>query len=214
MRVIILIVTAMITFQCAIAANQTERLVLLQVQEKPNAWADSRICERLRTALTRDQAVSVAPLQAGQDREKFLARIPGLDSLLTWGREQGGQYLVCLWSVSERLERRKSFQVPLIFHKWEVVGVIDGEIRVIDLTRGKQVLAEPFEVELHGPRAIQATMDDTKNDPDLHISAPDKTQFMNQLEDKAITKLLLKIRPLIAKGDRELAIRPDLKKKP
>ena len=210
------IILALVTVTAVFASTvgSTERRILLLVQQGPSPWSDVRVFDKLQTALSRDQAVNVESLVPQGGEQTVIPDITSTENLISQARERGGQYLICIAAESERLERRKSFHVPLVFHKWEVVGVIEGELRVLDILRNKLVLAEPIMVELHGPRAIQATMDDTKNDPDLHISAPDKLQFMSKLEDKLVADVMLKVKPLIAKGDRELAYRSDLKKKP
>jgi hypothetical protein len=110
------------------------------------------------------------------------------------------------------LEKRKSFHIPLLFHKFETWGVIEGELRLIDVARSKQVRAVPFMVEQVGPRAWQATMDDDINDPDLRMTAPDKVQFFSRLEDKLVTNLLEQIRGPLGRNDREYVSQPQAKK--
>ena len=61
-------------------------------------------------------------------------------------------------------------------------------------------MAEPFRIERKGPRIFQATMDDDKNDPDLHLTAPDKVRFFAELEDNLCE--LLSDRVLAVAGGR------------
>jgi hypothetical protein len=80
--------------------------------------------------------------------------------------------------------------LPLVFHKYETVGDIGGELRFIDVRRGKFLIAEPFKVEQKGPRIIQATMDDNVNNPDIHLMAPDKISFFDRLEERLALRVV------------------------
>jgi hypothetical protein len=113
---------------------------------------------------------------------------------------------------SERLEKRKSFNIPLLFHKYETWGVIEGELRLVDVAKGKQVRAVPFKIEQVGPRALQGTMDDDVNDPDLRLTAPEKLEFFSRLEDKLIAHLLEQVRGPLGRYDREYVSQPQAKK--
>jgi hypothetical protein len=119
-----------------------------------------------------------------------------LDSLMEWGREAGARYLMVVEVFAERLEKRKSFHLPLVFHKYETVGIIEGEFRLVDLSRGKLLTAEPFKVERKGSRIFQATMDDDINDPDLNMTAPRKVVFFQQLEESLCKHLAERVRTL------------------
>ena len=190
------------------------RLVLLDVNQPDNAWADNRLFERFQTALTRDPNWRVETLPGLDEQSNRTDRWLSADSIIALGQDLGGQYAVCLAVYDQRIERRKSFHVPLVFHKWEAVGVLKGELRVIDLLREKQVKAEKFEIELRGPRVFQATMDDTKFDPDITMTASDKALMFAGLEEKLVDELLPKIKPVLAKGEREQLARQDSKKRP
>ena len=214
MRPVFYILMLVICAVQAIGGPASSRLVLLSVRQSDNAWSDNRLFERLQTVLTREPGWRVEPVQALGESKDRSDCWPSADSMISLGRDLGGQYLICLVVSEQRLERRKSFHVPLVFHKWESVGVMRGEFRVIDLLRGKQVKAESFEVELHGPRVIQATMDDTKFDPDITMTATEKSLLFEGLEQKLVDELIPKIKPLIAKGEREQLARQDTKKRP
>ncbi len=213
MRPLILVVIMAACAAQVVSGSTAGKLVLLSVDQSENAWSDNRLCERLRTVLTRDANWRVEPVPA-LSKGQGPACWPNTDSLISIGQELGGQYLVLVRVTDQRLERRKSFHVPLVFHKWEVVGVLKGEYRIIDLVRGKQVKAESFEEELHGPRVFQATMDDTKFDPDITLNAEEKTVLFENLEEQAVKTLIPKIKPVIAKGEREQLARQDTRKRP
>ncbi|HVP06966.1 MAG TPA: hypothetical protein VMS71_03915 [Candidatus Acidoferrum sp.] len=184
------------------------RVMLLQIDQPAVAWGDSHLFERLAEKYTRESGLQVVEtrLNAGAP-----ASIIDSDSLIRWGREQGGAFLLTVTIQSERIERHKSFQVPLVFHKWETVGIIEGEYRLFDLQRGRVLAAEPFEIEVNGPRVFQGTMDDNKDDPDIHLRAPDKLAFLARIEETLATKIVKQTRPLIRIQSRELYTQKDKK---
>ena len=164
--------------------------LLLNVQTEPSPWGEPRIYEKLETLLSRDGRFEIVP---ADNRSGMFPTFPearnNVDSMVNWGQEAGGRYLLTVTVDSERLERKKTFNLPLIFHKWETVGIIEGEVRLYDVPRGKQLMAEPFRVELTGPRAFQATPDDNKHDPSLNLSAVQKLTFFGDLEQKLADRL-------------------------
>jgi hypothetical protein len=156
---------------------------VLHLSAPPVAWADGQLRHRVVEAFSRRDNIRLFQVE---DLPAGLPAFPGnyyhLDSLANWGIEVGARYIIVMSVELERLERRKRVRVPLLFHKYVTMGVIEGELRVLDIERGRMVIAEPFRVELEGPRVFQATMDDDVNDPDLHIRASDKTSFFRHLE--------------------------------
>jgi hypothetical protein len=164
-------------------ANQT---IILQVDVPELAWSGSTFETKLVRHLSRNVNLNVVTSSSSAvPRLEFPLDRYNTDSLKNWGMEVGGQYLLTVEVHNEWLETAKSFHLPLVFHKYETAGVIEGELRLIDLTRGKQLGKEPFTVRQKGPRIFQATMDDDINDPDLHLTAFDKIRFFDRLEEKA-----------------------------
>ena len=173
----------------------TPRVILLEVATAPLAWSDSQLYPKLERQLTRDENIRVVPAEnqtVGQP--SFPADRNNLDSLLNWGLEMGGRYLMVVTVTDERLEKKKTFNVPLIFHKYESVGIIEGDWRLLDLQRQKLLVTEPFKVELNGPRIFQGSMDDNRNDADIHLTAARKVTFFGRLEDKLSAELVKRVR--------------------
>ncbi|MFZ5980303.1 MAG: hypothetical protein ACOYVF_06685, partial [Candidatus Zixiibacteriota bacterium] len=162
------------------------------------AWSDCRIYEKLERELTRSEALRVYNTNGAKEaRPAFPENRYDLDSLMNWGLEIGERYLMVVDIRRESLETQKSFNIPLIFHKYETVGVIEGDIRFIDLQRGKLMLAEPFKVELKGPRIFQGSMDDNANDADIHLTAPEKLVFIDRLESHLAKELVNRVNNFI-----------------
>ena len=164
----------------------SDRTVILQVDVPALAWSGSTLEAKLLRHLSRNDNLNVVTSSTGTvDWPEFPQDRYNVDSLKNWGIEVGGHYLLTVVVHNEWLETRKSFHLPLVFHKYEIVGVIEGELRLVDIARGKQLGVEPFTVRQNGPRIFQATMDDDMNDPDLHLTAFDKVRFFDRLEEKA-----------------------------
>lgn len=197
----------------AASVTASDRLVMVRVEQTSPAWNDSRIYEKLATVLTRDPNLQVRPAEPIRELDSAFPTDELDDQAVAdWARPYQAQYVVVVVIQSERLEKRKSFHVPLLFHKFETWGVIEGEIRLIDVARSKQIRAVPFMVEQVGPRAWQATMDDDINDPDLRLTAPDKVQFFGRLEDKLVAHIVEQVRGPIGRNDREYVSQPQAKK--
>ena len=185
----------------SVAHSVTSKHVLLRVEGAPLAWSASRIGDRLNIQLSRLGSIQVRQITDDQE-PPFPADSYNLDSLVNWGLELGGRYLLLVDVHREGLERRKGWSLPLIFHRWETVGVIEGELRLIDLTRGRLLVAEPFHVEQKAKGAFQATMDDDSHDPDLHLSAPEKVRFFTLLEQRLCDEVIAKVPFLVPNGQR------------
>jgi len=182
-RLIIALVTLLIP-AAGLADFPSGRRLILNVISPSLAYTDSQVSEKMQRSLTRKSDIRVSLVE---DESSDMIAFPGdyynTDSLLEWGKEAGARYLMVVEITREGLECRKSFHVPLVFHKYETVGVIEGEFRLLDLSRGRTLAAETFKIERKGPRIFQATMDDDKNDPDLHLTAPEKVVFFDHLEE-------------------------------
>lgn len=181
-------------------SRPSNKKILLRVISPELAWNDSRVAQKLRIILSRKSDIRVTLIEnKSAEGLLFPEDYYNYDSLFNWGQETGGRILMLVDIFSERLERRKSFHLPLVFHKYETMGIIEGELRIVDLLKGKIITAEPFKVEQKGPRIFQATMDDDINDPDLHLTAPDKIQFFDKLEDKLCQHLTRRIKILVSR---------------
>ncbi len=169
------------------------RTVLVRVEASVNPWAESHLEAKLIERLSRSRHVRASD---GRDIEHY-PPLPeashDLDSLVNWGIETGSRFLVLVEVDDIRLERRKTFSIPLLFHKWETIGVVEGELRLIDIERGTLLAAEPFIVERPANRHFQLSIDDNRHDPDLKVSAVEKIRFFDQLEEDAATHLMERI---------------------
>jgi hypothetical protein len=159
------------------------RDVLLYVDVPPSAWAESYLAEETARALTRDYRVRVnTVLPDDTSFAPFPERRYDLDSLGAWGREVGGRYLIVVLVDEQSIQRKKTLQVPLVFHRWETIASVSGELRIIDLGSSKLLHADLFEEEIPLKRAFQLTPDDDQFDPDLHVPAADKIRAFRALD--------------------------------
>ncbi len=192
LRAAIIILTLAVGVSSVLAG--TPRPLVLQVDQVPLAWGGGGLAEKLTVSLTRDPElrVIVPKAQAGSFRA-FPADRTNLDSLMVWGIEIGGRFLLTINIVREDIESRKTFSVPLLFHRWETLAVISGEIRLIDLQKRRVMLAEPFEEKMSAARQFQSSADDNSHDPDLHVSASEKQILFDSLESRLTERLIKRI---------------------
>lgn len=165
-------------------SNGTRSLIMMvTVPEQP--WGESGLEKELYVSFTRDSRVRVLPVVVKADPKATLAERYDLDNLLEWADGTEARYLLVLDVSSERLERSRTFHIPFLINKWENKGLMEGEIRLFDIKRRRQLLDQPFRVEKSGPHVLQTARDNNINDPDLHLTADQKIYFMKALEQKA-----------------------------
>lgn len=178
----------------AISSFGANRNVVLHVQAAEVSWADSDLEELIITRFTRDREFRLTMRADNSAQPEFPSAKYDIDSLLNWGNEIGGRYLLVVNVNSERLENKRTFHIPLILHRFEAIGVIDAEIRLLDLERGRMLMAEQISVELSAKRIIQADTDKNINDADIHIAASKKGKFLAKLEKKFADHLYAKVK--------------------
>jgi hypothetical protein len=191
--------TSLVVFVLALAISAVTlagmpRPIVLHVSEVPLAWGDGGLTEKLIVSFSRDPElrVIVPQNQAGMVRA-FPTDRTNLDSLLAWGVESGGKYLLTIAVSREDLECRKTFSVPLLFHRYETLAVIAGEIRLVDLQKRRVLLAEPFEEKVSAARQFQSSSEDDSHDPTLHLTASEKQEVFELLETQLVERLTKRI---------------------
>lgn len=176
------------------AASAATLPLILQVEPAPLAWGDSRLADMLTTALSRNPDLRVILPETGSPQfPSFPRDRNNIDSLLEWGMEIGGRYLMIVTVDREGMERRKTFSVPVLFHRWETIAVIAGELRLLDLQKRRLLLAEPFEEKIPAARQFQSSAEDNSADPALHVSAAEKSDLFKSLESRLVERLKDKI---------------------
>ena len=174
----------------ALSSHATPRELVIDVQEAPLAWADSELSEKIDRHLSQNPDLRLRYAgEPGNGTPSRPANRTDMDSLMAWGAEIGGRYLLVVTVDDESLERRKSFSLPVIFHKWEVVAVIRGEYRILDLQKRRLLEAKRFEETITGSRQFQGSTDDNRADPSLHLTATEKSRLFGRLEDKLAEQL-------------------------
>lgn len=201
MRRIFLIIGVLLLTAVLAEANRP-REILLVVDQQPFAWGRSLVSEQLLGRLTRDPGIRVRQITIDSARSRMLAS-NDLDRLVALGQMEKADVLAIVRLEPARLEARKGFNIPLVLHKWETVGILDGELRVVDITQGRLLAAEPINNELIGPKAVQMTMDDNRHDPDLRVRATEKELFAAKLQEQLAVNLAERLRPLLRMRDRE-----------
>lgn len=175
-------------------------VLLLNVQEAELAWADPHIYDRLERLLTGELGLQVVGTHHAAKLPAFPTNRSDTEGLVNWGQEAGGRYLMVVTIQSERLERRKSINVPLLFHKYETVGVVKGEVRLYDISRGRLLLSKDIDYKITAKNVFQASFDGDRNDPAIHLSAMEKLTFFGKLEDKVASKLTDRVKKVLRKS--------------
>ena len=175
-----LLVTAVAMLSLSVAAAPNRQLVL-QVNPVPSAWSQTQLPDKLYELFSRRSNLDVRFADGKSP-------LPRADSTGSIGGTNG-RWLMLVNVEREELDKRKSWRLPFILHRWEAIGIIQGEWRLYELTGGRQIAAEPFCVELKARAAFQLSVDDDAGDPDLHLSAGDKVRLFYDLEDKLCVHL-------------------------
>jgi len=174
--------------------NRNNGSALIKVIHSELGWTDTRLTEKLLIELSRNGNGDVVNADILAEMPEFPVGRYETDLLIDWAVAAGRKYLVLVSVEFEGLERKKTFSLPLIFHKYQNIGVISGELRIFDIIRKRNIISEHFKIEKEGKRIIQASTDDDKNDADLHISAPEKIIFFSELERELAVMLADRIR--------------------
>lgn len=194
MRVFVILTAAVTVLAVGSAVSAASLPVILHVQRASLAWGDCRLPEILTTVLGRNPDLDVIlPEATSRPYPPFPNNRSNIDTLLNWGTEVGGRYLLIVAVDREGLERRKTFSVPLLFHRWETLAIMSGEFRLVDLLKRRLVLAEPFEEKLSAARQFQSSAEDNAADPGLHVNAADKSELFKLLETRLAERLVEKI---------------------
>ena len=181
-------------------SNGRPETVYYVLNETLSPWADSELEEFLRREFTRSGRVELLNIAApGVELPDFPRDFTDNMSVFSWGAEVGAKYILIVNVDNRYIETRKTFKLPLIFHRYETFGVIEGELRFIDLQRRRLLVSEKFKVERKSGEAFQTTPDDNRHDPDLHISATAKTQFFRNLDSDAASFVAGKVEKYLRK---------------
>ncbi|MEA3296431.1 MAG: hypothetical protein U9R56_01030 [candidate division Zixibacteria bacterium] len=174
-----------------VGRTHAEQDIILKMRLCPSVWSQSSIGEKLRIQFSRNQGLRI--IEVADDNcnpPDFPVDAYNLDSLVAWGTETGTRYLMFVDVHSERLERKKKWHLPLVFHMYETVAAIEGELRYVDLSRGRLILAESFKVEEKAASCFQPALYDDINDPRLIPTVTAKVRLFDRLEDKLCRNLV------------------------
>lgn len=168
-----------------VTAQASTKKLLLHVEQPELPWGKTEFIEKLTWHLSKmadlrimnsarlDESMPAFP-QAGYD----------LDSLVEWGKEVGGRYILFITINKERLETQKRFTIPLLVHRYVTAGVIEGEVRLVDVQRGRVLVMDRFSESVRARQVIQADSDHNPHDPELQVPADEKSGLFATLEDK------------------------------
>ena len=172
-----------------VVSGASTRAIVVHVIAPPTIVGESQLTEAINIEFSRTNGFVPLTSEDHPDRLPFPGDHFDIDSLTNWGAELGARYLMFVKVEREAIEQKKTFSIPLIVHKYQAVGLVRGEMRLVDIQRGKVLLSEPFEVETKGPRIIQAYVDDNRYDADISIPATQKSAFFREMENATASYL-------------------------
>ncbi len=176
-------------------SNGNGRTAVLKVNSSVSAQCETNLADKLMAELSRNGNGEIIKVEAlAESMPAFPSDIYSTDSLANWGVESGKRYVVIVDIEYEGFQKQKTFNIPLVVSKYENVGVVIGELRIVDVSRKRVILSEQFTFEKEARRVFQASIDDDINDADLHVSAPAKIRFFSSLETELAKELAGKIK--------------------
>lgn len=171
--------------------------VLLHVADAARPWGEQTFSTQMQNELAKSLNLRVS-VQPRGDSVCTLTTL-NVDSLANVGRANGTRYYMLVTVTDYYIEHRKTFNIPVLFHKYESFGVAEGEYWLIDCERSRLVSALPFRVERKGPRIFQAAIDGDENDPELHLTPAQKERFFEGLDRELAKWCVEQSKPFIRK---------------
>jgi len=183
-----------------VSGTATPRRVLLHVRGLDLPGGRSDLTALMLQKLTRQTSLRITPTtRLSDEMPTFPESSYDLDTLIDWGREVGGRYLVDIRGTYEGIRTRKTFSIPLILHRYETAAVIEGEMRVIDLQRQRLVYDRPFAKSVRARQVVQADPDQDGHDADLHVPTSEKQDLYRRLETRLAEHLVTRLH-LLSRG--------------
>jgi hypothetical protein len=171
-----------------LASAQTDRSLLLVVNNGHGEWLDGNLREQLvdilcdRTGLT-----LIAPDKA----EELLQRLGGKfdrQSVVKEGRAEKYRYILWCDIRKQRLSIDNGFSLPILMTQKQVKATMELDYHIIDCNRGRSVSSSRLTVHETGPATLQfVSFSDA--DPSLLLSYPEKKALFDRLEEQAAGKL-------------------------
>ncbi len=177
------------------AAAQRHTCEVAVILEQPRQEIpDFDLVGRLVDRLSRANGYSV--LVPGEDTTAPPSPVRRFDlqQLLAWGAETGCRYIIYLQIDDRSIRTKKQITIPLLVSHYVVEGCLEGMYTLVDMRRGKTVMNKHIRSYVTGPNQWQV-FEDNRDDPDLHIPAPEKLTFFQRLEEKAAQEIFESVLP-------------------
>lgn len=178
-----LVIVAAILVKVGPLTAAAPRIIVVHVSARPTVVGESQLMTSIETEFSRTGNFTVLADRDHPDQQPFPSDLYDTDSLINWGAEFGGRYLMFVDLHREEIVRKKGFCIPLVVHKYQTIGIMQGEVRLLDIQRGRILLAKSFKVETNGPKILQGYVDDNRYDADISIPASQKSAFFREMEN-------------------------------
>jgi hypothetical protein len=183
-------VFALISFLILSGDSGAQNSIIVSLKTPLCPWIECRLGDKLDYYLSCLNRVSIA-----REDLPINPEFASFESLLSWGRQRGGRFLVDITVDRIDLERRKATVFPEIVFRYQVYAVLTGTLRIIDLKKGRLAALKDINQEVKAADQWQF-VDDNENDPALSVPPDEKMVLFRRLEDKTALKLLQEVKEL------------------
>jgi hypothetical protein len=165
-------------------AVRAQDSVIVNISPAACPYADSHLAERLEYKLS---TLNHQPLAVNIQIAKP-AKFENLEQVITRGKAQKARFLIDITVEKLDLIQKKITVVPLAVYRYQVYGIITGQLRIVDVAKRRVAKMDRFYWEMKGSDQWQL-IDDDPTDPALKLPADEKISLFDALEEKAAVAL-------------------------
>ncbi len=165
-------------------AVRAQDSVIVNISPAACPYADSHLAERLEYKLS---TLNHQPLAVNIQAAKP-AKFENLEQVITRGKAQKARFLIDITVEKLDLIQKKITVVPLAVYRYQVYGIITGQLRIVDVAKRRVAKMDRFYWEMKGSDQWQL-IDDEPTDPALKLPADEKISLFDALEEKAAVAL-------------------------
>ncbi len=172
-----------------IASAPAQESIYINLETPESPWTDVRLGEKLQLQISGLNHPPV--IMASTELKNSLgwrSRQADFAELMALGQNLGAACLIDIFIDRVDIETRKITVIPQAAFRYQVYGVLQGTLRLVDIKRGRLLKIEEINFEL---KAVDRWRfgDDDITDGDLRLSPYDKVLLIRKVEDLAAKKL-------------------------
>ncbi len=187
-----IIVVLLMILTCPIFAVGDNRGITINMNIKQCSWGDINLSNRLDMYISTIDHIPIQTNEKVFNSFNNSCNTATFRDLLTFGKENGDDFIVDVVIDRIDLEKRKVSVFPRLITRYRVYAVISGTMRIVDVDNERLLKMKNIELEFKTKDRWQV-VDDNPDDPGLHISADRKLVIMRELEDRTAEELYQEI---------------------